>query len=90
MNVWKKGLNPRKHRKLSPMDLEAQELWEKYSNPYTATSILNDRAFTIDAVKGLLDVGKILYSTRDIEFENMEEMLSLGDKQLNGEISTVE
>jgi phosphate:Na+ symporter len=59
-------------------------------NPYTATSILNDRAFTIDAVKGLLDVGKILYSTRDTEVENMEEMLSLGDKQLNGEISTVE
>jgi polyphosphate kinase 2 (PPK2 family) len=23
--------DPRKHRKLSPMDLEAQELWEKYS-----------------------------------------------------------
>jgi len=59
-------------------------------NPYTATSILNDRAFTIDAVKGLLDVGKILYSTRDTEVENMEEMLSLGDKQLDGEISTVE
>jgi hypothetical protein len=41
-------------------------------------------------VKGLLDVGKILYSTRDTEVENMEEMLSLGDKQLDGEISTVE
>ncbi len=58
-------------------------------DPYTATSILNDRTFTIDAVKGLLDVGKILYSTRDMELENMEEMLSLGDKQLNGEIGTV-
>ena len=49
---------------------------------YTATSILNDCAFTGDAVKGLLDVGKILYSTRDIELENMEEMLSLGDNEL--------
>jgi len=56
---------------------------------YTATSILNDRTFTGDAVKGLLDVGKILYSTRDIELENMEEMLSLGDKEDKAEASTV-
>jgi phosphate:Na+ symporter len=55
---------------------------------YTATSILNDCAFTGDAVKGLLDVGKILYSTRDIELENMEEMLSLGDKEDKAEAST--
>lgn len=50
--------------------------------PFTATSILNDRIFTRDAAKGLLDAGKILYSTRDIEFENMEEMISLSDKEL--------
>jgi len=56
---------------------------------YTATSILNDCAFTGDAVKGLLDVGKILYSTRDIELENMDEMLSLADKEDNAEASTV-
>ena len=55
---------------------------------YTATSILNDCAFTGDAVKGLLDVGKILYSTRDIELENMEEMLSLADKEDKAEAST--
>ena len=55
---------------------------------YTATSILNDCAFTGDAVKGLLDVGKILYSTRDIELENMEEMLSLGDNELAVEANT--
>lgn len=54
---------------------------------YTATSILNDCTFTGDAVKGLLDVGKILYSTRDIELENMEEMLSLGDKEDKAEAS---
>jgi hypothetical protein len=52
---------------------------------YTATSILNDCAFTGDAVKGLLDVGKILYSTRDIELENIDEMLSLADKENNSE-----
>ena len=50
--------------------------------PFTATSILNDRIFTRDAAKGLLDAGKILYSTRDIELENMEEMISLSDKEL--------
>jgi len=59
-------------------------------NPYTATSILNDRIFTIDAVKSLLDVGKILYSTRDMENENIEEMISLGDKQLNAGAGSVE
>ncbi len=58
-------------------------------NPYTATSILNDRAFTRDAVKSLLDVGKILYSTRDMELENMEEMISLPDKRLEADNGTV-
>ena len=58
-------------------------------NPYTATSILNDRAFTTDAVKSLLDVGRILYSTRDMEFENIEEMISLADKQFEPGASPV-
>ena len=58
-------------------------------NPYTATSILNDRTFTTDAVKSLLEVGKILYSTRDMEFENIEEMISLGDKQIEPAASPV-
>jgi phosphate:Na+ symporter len=50
---------------------------------FTATSILNDRTFTRDAVKGLLDVGKILFSTRDIELKNVEEMISLSDKEID-------
>ncbi len=58
-------------------------------NPYTATSILNDRAFTTDAVKSLLEVSKILYSTRDMELENIEEMISLDEKQLNDGAVTV-
>ena len=50
---------------------------------FTATSILNDRTFTRDAVKGLLDVGKILFSTHDIELKNVEEMISLSDKEID-------
>ncbi len=52
---------------------------------FTATSILNDRNFTRDAVKSLLDAGKILYSTKDMEHESVEEMISLKDKKLEAE-----
>lgn len=56
---------------------------------FTATSILNDRTFTRDAVKSLLDAGKILYSTRDIEFENMDEMISLSSREYDADTITV-
>jgi len=48
----------------------------------TATSILNDRTFTREAVKDLLDVGKILFSTSDIPLRNAEEMISLSDEEI--------
>ena len=48
----------------------------------TATSILYDRTSTRDAVKGLLDVGKILFSTRDLELKDAEAMISLSEKEL--------
>ena len=56
---------------------------------FTATSILNDSSFTEDAVKGLLDAGKILYSTLDIELEDADEMLSLSDKEEDDEANAV-
>ena len=49
---------------------------------FTATSIMNDRTFTRDAVKGMLDVGKILFSTSDVELKKVEEMISLSEKEI--------
>ncbi len=50
---------------------------------FTATSILNDRTFTRDAVRGLLDAGKILFSTSDVELKKAEEMISLSEKEIS-------
>ncbi len=52
---------------------------------FTATSIMNDRTFTREAVKGMLDVGKILFSTSDVELKKVEEMISLSEKEV-GEV----
>ncbi len=46
-----------------------------------ATSILNDRAFTKDAVRGLLAAGKILFSTSESRLKEQAEMLSLDDSK---------
>lgn len=53
----------------------------------TATSILYDRTSTRDAVKSLLDVGKILFSTRDLELKNAEELISLSNEELDSAVS---
>lgn len=52
-------------------------------DPLIATSILNDRTFTRDAARGLIDAGKILYSTRDIQHKNMEEMITLTEQEVD-------
>jgi len=54
----------------------------------TATSILYDRTSTRDAVKSLLDVGKILFSTRNLELKNAEEMISLSEKEIEAAVSS--
>lgn len=49
---------------------------------FTATSILYDRTTTRDAVKSLLDVGKILFSTQNVELKSATEMVTLTDEEL--------
>ena len=51
-------------------------------DPVTASSIQNDRTFTRDAAKRLLDAGKILFSTQDQDMKTAEEILLLSEEEI--------
>lgn len=50
--------------------------------PVLASSILNDRTFTRDAAKRLLDAGHLLFSTQNETMKNVEEMILLSEEEV--------
>ena len=51
-------------------------------DPVIASSILNDRTFTRDAAKRLLDAGNILFSTQNKAMKKAEEMIMLSEDEV--------
>jgi phosphate:Na+ symporter len=72
----------KKYRKETNARLD-QLIREDEIDPVLASSILNDRTFTRDAAKRLLDAGQILFSTQNETMKMAEEMIELSEEEVD-------